>query len=105
MLFIETSAFTRRITALLTDDEYAALQADLIEQPDIGAVIPESGGIRKLRVAAKGHGKSGGARVIYYWAAARGHIFFLRAYAKNEQSDLTRKEVKELRRAVEEELR
>ena len=105
MLFIETSAFTRRITALLTDDEYSALQADLIEQPDLGHVIPEGGGIRKLRVAAKGHGKSGGARVIYYWAAAREHIFLLRAYAKNEQSDLTRKEVKDLRRAVEEELK
>jgi hypothetical protein len=56
-------------------------------------------------VAAKGHGKRGGARVIYYWAAAREQIFFLRAYAKNEQSDLTRREVKDLRRAVEEELR
>lgn len=58
MLFIETSAFTRRITALLTDDEYSALQADLIEQPDLGHVIPEGGGIRKLRVAAKGMAKA-----------------------------------------------
>ncbi|MCA1628773.1 MAG: type II toxin-antitoxin system RelE/ParE family toxin [Acidobacteria bacterium] len=103
MVFLETSAFTRRIAALLTDEEYADLQSDLIQQPDLGNVIPESGGIRKLRVAAKGHGKSGGARVIYYRVAARDCIFFLRAYAKNEQSDLTRKEIRGLRRAVEEE--
>ena len=105
MIFIETAAFTRRVTNLLTDDEYAALQANLEEQPDLGVSIPGSGGLRKLRVAAKGHGKSGGARVIYYWVTARDRIFFLRLYAKNEQSDLTRKEVKEMRRAVEEELR
>ena len=54
-----------------------------------------------MRVSAKGRGKSGGARVIYYWAVARDRILFLRAYAKNEQSDLTRKEVKDLRRIVE----
>jgi hypothetical protein len=103
MIFVETSAFTRRVTTLLTDDEYADLQTGLIEQPDLGVLIPESGGIRKLRVAAKGHGKSGGARVIYYWAVRRDHVFLLRAYAKNEQSDLTRKEVRDLRRVVEEE--
>jgi hypothetical protein len=103
MVFLETSAFTRRLSALLTDEDYAAMQAVLSRQPDLGVLIPEGGGIRKLRVAAKGHGKSGGARVIYYWVVARHQIFFLRVYAKNEQSDLTRGEVKELRRAVEEE--
>ena len=103
MIFLEASAFTRRIATLLTDEEYADLQSDLVERPDLGDVIPESGGIRKLRVAAKGHGKSGGARVIYYWVVARDRIFFLRAYAKSEQSDLTRREVKDLRRVVGEE--
>jgi hypothetical protein len=103
MIFVETPAFTRRITSLLTDDEYADLQTDLAERPDLGVVIPASGGIRKVRVPAKGHGKSGGARVIYYWAAARDRILFLRAYAKSEQTDLPRGEIKELRRTVEEE--
>ena len=103
MVFLETSAFTRRITTLLTDEEYAEVQDNLIEQPDLGDLIPAGGGIRKLRVTAKGHGKSGGARVIYYWAVARDRVFFLRAYAKNEQSDLTRKELKDLRRVIEEE--
>ncbi len=104
MIFVETVAFTRRITALLTDEEYADLQLDLAERPDLGDVIPQSGGIRKVRVGAKGHGKSGGARVIYYWLVARDRVLFLRAYAKNEQADLTRKEIGELRRVVEEEV-
>ena len=101
--FRRNPAFTRRITALLTDDEYAELQEDLLERPDLGVVIPASGGIRKLRVPAKGRGKSGGARVIYYWVVRRNRILFLRVYAKNEKSDLTREEVKDLRRGIEEE--
>jgi hypothetical protein len=103
MLFIETPAFTRRITSLLTDDEYADLQADLAERPALGVLIPESGGIRKIRVPAKGHGKSGGARVIYYWFVTRDRILLLNAYAKNERTDLTRKEIAGLRQAIKEE--
>jgi hypothetical protein len=103
MIFLETPAFTRRITTLLTDEEYAALQASLAEQPGLGDVITEGGGIRKLRVAVRGRGKSGGARVIYYWLVRRDRIYLLGAYAKNEKADLTRKEIKGLRRAVEEE--
>jgi hypothetical protein len=105
MIFVETPVFTRRITALLTNDEYAVLQFRLAEYPDLGDVIPESGGIRKLRVAVRGRGKSGGARVIYYWLVGRDRIFLMSAYAKNEKTDLTHKEIKALRRAVEEELR
>lgn len=103
MVFLETPAFTRRVVALLPDEEYARLQINLIERSDMGVLIPEGGGIRKLRVAARGHGKSGGARVIYYWAAGRDRILFLHAYAKNEQSDLTRAEIKDMRRVAEEE--
>ena len=103
MVFVETSAFTPRVASLLTDEEYADLQTVPAGRPDLGNLIPESGGLRKLRVAAKGHGKSGGARVIYYWAVARDRILLLRAYAKNEQSDSTRTEMRELGRVVEEE--
>ncbi len=105
MVFVETAAFTRRVTSLLTDEEYAGLQSRLSYRPDIGRLIPEGSGIRKVRVMAKGHGKSGGARVIYYWAVSRDRILLLRAYAKNEQSDLTRLELKALRHIVEEEFR
>lgn len=62
--FKETSWFTNRVGQLLSDDEYSKLQWRLIEFPTAGDVIKGSGGIRKLRVAAKGKGTRGGARVI-----------------------------------------
>jgi len=51
---------------LLSDDEYKELQEHLIERPDVGTVIEGTGGLRKVRWAAKGGGKSGGVRIIYY---------------------------------------
>jgi hypothetical protein len=64
MIFIETSIFTRQVLELLTDEEYADLQSELAANPLAGDVIEGTGGLRKVRVAAKGKGKRGGARVI-----------------------------------------
>ena len=64
MVIIETPIFTRRIQAILADDEYRLLQAQLVRKPDAGKIIPGSGGLRKLRWSAGGHGKRGGIRVI-----------------------------------------
>lgn len=105
MTFIETTVFTRQLVALLDDSNYAAIQRVLASTPDIGDIMPSSGGIRKLRWAAKGHGKSGGARIIYYWAVAQETILMLAAYPKNTKADLTRDEVKKLSRIVGEEYR
>jgi hypothetical protein len=103
MIIIETSVFTRRVTQLLSDDEYRELQATLVERPKVGPVIPGSGGIRKLRWSASGHGKRGGARVIYYWATEQERILMLLIYAKNESDDLTQDQIKTLRYIVERE--
>ncbi|OIQ02987.1 MAG: toxin HigB-2 [Zetaproteobacteria bacterium CG06_land_8_20_14_3_00_59_53] len=103
MIIFETSIFTRQITTLMDDDEYAEFQGELAERPDMGVRIPGSGGLRKVRVTAKGHGKRGGARVIYYWAMSDSRIFMLLAYAKNEQEDLTKDQLKVLKALVEEE--
>src|ERR1039458_7665012 len=74
MVFEEFAPFTRRVADLLDDDDLAQVQVLLLARPDAGKVIPKSGGLRKLRVAAKGHGKRGGARMIYYWVVARDRI-------------------------------
>lgn len=103
MIIIETSVFTRRVTQLLSDDEYRELQATLVERPKAGPVILGSGGIRKLRWSASGRGKRGGARVIYYWATEQERILMLLIYAKNESDDLTRDQIKTLRYIVERE--
>ena len=88
MVFIETPTFTKTITCLLTDDEYRLLQNELTQNPDAGDIIPGGGGIRKIRFAAQGKGKRGGARLIYYWQKSKDRIFMLTAYAKAKKTDL-----------------
>ena len=74
---IETSTFTRQITALLSDEEYGSFQARLAGNPGLGALIKGGGGIRKIRVAVGSRGKRGGARVIYYWAVGKDVVLLL----------------------------
>jgi hypothetical protein len=104
MEFIETPIFTRLILDLLTDDEYRGLQHSLWERPDQGNLIKGGGGIRKIRVASQGKGKSGGVRVIYYWFTARRQIYMLLAYPKNKKDDLTTEELAVLNALVQKEL-
>ena len=103
MVIVETSIFTSRVTQLLPDDEYRELQATLVDRPDAGLVIPGGGGLRKIRWRASGHGKRGGARIIYYWAVAQDRILMLFIYAKNESDDLTPDQIKTLRQVMEKE--
>ena len=103
MIFLETSIFTRRVTRILPDNEYRQLQAVLVDRPDAGAIIPGSGGIRKIRWSASGRGKRGGARVIYYWATEQERILMLFIYAKNESDDLSADQLKTLKHLVEKE--
>jgi hypothetical protein len=86
--FVETSVFTRTLGDYLDDDEYRLLQQSLAAQPDAGDIIPQSGGIRKIRWRAKGKGKRGGVRVIYFWKKSDHEIWLLSIYAKNEVENL-----------------
>ncbi len=81
--FVETKLFTRLVSDLLGDDEYALLQQALIANPELGDVIPGSGGVRKMRWGAAGRGKRGGLRVIYYLRTRQGQIWMLTVYPKN----------------------
>jgi mRNA-degrading endonuclease RelE of RelBE toxin-antitoxin system len=97
MVIIETPIFTRRIQAILSDEEYRLLQIQLINKPDSGKVIRGSGGPRKLRWSAGGHGKRGGVRVIYYWFVSQDILLLLFVYPKSEQDELTPKQLRQLR--------
>ncbi|MGO9228230.1 MAG: type II toxin-antitoxin system RelE/ParE family toxin [Bryobacteraceae bacterium] len=103
MELIETSIFSKQIAVLLSDEEYGEFQFRIAAHPEAGASIRGSGGIRKVRVAVGSRGKSGGARVIYYWAVRKDVILLLYAYAKNRAADLTPKQVSKLARVVKEE--
>ena len=103
MVIVETPTFTRLIRDLLDDDSYRLLQIELAENPEKGAVIRGTGGIRKLRWSGTGRGKRGGTRVIYYWAKSKDIVLMLVAYAKNEETTLTPAQGKVLRKLVEEE--
>jgi mRNA-degrading endonuclease RelE of RelBE toxin-antitoxin system len=102
MLLVETSVFTRRVRALLRDEEYRLLQLHLAGHPDAGAVIKGSGGLRKIRWSVGARGKRGGVRVIYYWSKPLDQILMLLIYSKSDREDLTPEQLKMLRKVVEE---
>ena len=100
MIFIEDDGFQRRRQGLMGDGELFGLMEWLAVHPEAGRVIPGSGVLRKMRWAAKGHGKSGGARVIYFWWITADKILLLDIYAKGRQEDLSADEIKKLKRKV-----
>lgn len=102
MIFIETQIFTRLVLDLLSDEEYRLLQTSLILQPEQGAIIRGSGGLRKMRWPLPGRGKSGGVRVIYY-LVTKDRVLLLYIYTKGKQEDLTAEQLKLLRKIIEEE--
>ena len=102
MLIIETPIFTRLIKQSLSDEQYRQVQQHLIARPDAGKIIPNSGGLRKLRWALPGQGKRGGLRMIYYWARSLDQILMLFTYPKQEQEDLSRSQLRTLKRIVDE---
>lgn len=101
MLFIATAAFSRAITELLVDDDYARFQLELAAAPTTGDLIEGTGGLRKVRLAVPGSGKRGGARVIYYYVASSSRIILLLAYRKNVQDTLTPSQKMALRSIIE----
>jgi hypothetical protein len=58
--------------------------------PDVGDIIPETGGVRKLRWSVRGRGKRGGVRVIYYFHSEAFPLFLLTVYTKNQKANLTK---------------
>lgn len=99
--FIETSAFSAYLPDYLSDEEYTALQEHLCETPEAGDLVRGSGGVRKLRWARAGSGKSGGVRICYYARTRRGQILMLVIYAKSTRDSLSGHVLKALREELE----
>jgi hypothetical protein len=89
---VETPEFLSAARKIMADAERMLLVDYLAYNPTAGDVIQGTGGVRKLRWALEGRGKSGGARVIYFYHDAGMPIFALAAYAKNDRSDLSQQD-------------
>lgn len=96
-IFVESSIFEKTRQKYLSDEEYLLLQLELLVNPKVGDVIRDTGGLRKVRISAKGKGKRGGARVIYYYFDQHKRFYLLTLYAKNEITDLTKSEKNQLK--------
>lgn len=86
---VETPEFLAAARKLMDDKERTLLVDYLAQNPTAGDVIPEAGGVRKVRWRLEGRGKRGGARVIYFYHSENVPLFALTAYAKNQRDDLT----------------
>ena len=98
---VETLLFQRQWPLYWTEEERGEFAAYIADHPKAGDVVPESGGIRKVRWGRAGSGKSGGVRIIYYNRTAEGEIVLLTLYAKARTSNLTGAKLKEIRHALE----
>ncbi len=101
--FIELASFAEIRDTLFTDDDFLELQLHLCRQPEAGSVIPGTGGCRKLRFAAKGKGKQGGSRVVYFLRLGPGQIILVTAYGKGEREDVPREWLRRLKEAFDHE--
>ncbi len=100
--FRETKAFTKNISSLLPEENYFAFQDYLQENHQLGDVISGGGGLRKIRWQIKNKGKSGGVRIIYYFASEKGYLYLMAIYSKNRQTDLDKDQLKQLVQQVRE---
>ncbi len=93
---VESSAFARRAEKLLTTDQHEELILYLALHPQAGDEIPGTGGVRKVRFAARGKGKSGGVRVVYYYYDRENPLYAILLYGKNEQANLSPEQKREV---------
>ena len=105
-VFVELPPFERYRADYLDDDALLRLQRLLMLNPEAGALMPDTGGLRKLRFGdeRRGKGKRSGLRVIYYWWAAGPQFWLFTIYDKDEMSDLTKAQREMLKQMIKTEL-
>jgi hypothetical protein len=88
----ELPEYLRAAAKLLVDDDRRAIIEHLSARPTAGDLVEGTGGVRKLRWARDGRGKSGGVRVIHYFHSEAMPLYLLTMFAKNERANLTKAE-------------
>ncbi len=99
--FVEAPLFTELVGEYFTDEEYSALQVALARNPELGDVIPGSGGVRKVRWGSRGRGKWGAVRVISFVRTQQRVIWLLTLYAKNVAETIPAHLLRKIRKEIE----
>ena len=97
---VETQLFQKQWPAYWTEEERGEFASFIFANSDAGDVVPESGGLRKVRWKRQGTGKSGGVRVIYFTKNEAEELILLTLYAKSKTDNLSGPQLKEIRRAL-----
>lgn len=95
---VETKPFERSAAAIWAEAERAEFVDFIARNPEAGDVIPDTGGVRKIRWMRQGSGKRGGARIIYFYHRPEMPLYLLLIYAKAQRTDMTPEEKKVVRR-------
>src|SRR5215217_7757562 len=98
--FVYTALFERTRKSLLSDEDMKSVEDELLAEPERGALMRGTGGVRKLRAAQENRGKRGSARVTYLHVAERETVYFLVAFGKNVQGNLTAEQCRMIRQIV-----
>ena len=98
--FVYLELFERTARGLVTAEEMRAVEEELLENPEKGSLLGETGGVRKIRAAIRGAGKRGGARIVYLYVRVRSKVYFILAFPKNVQANLTDPQKRAIRALV-----
>jgi hypothetical protein len=98
--FVYLAMFERTRKAVLSDAEVRAVEDELLANPRAGAVMVNTDGVRKVRAAQEHRGKSGSARVAYLYVEEQETVYFILAFPKNVQGNLTAEQKKQVRALV-----
>lgn len=93
----ETPLFVRQAEALWSEAEREEFVDYIAHNPEAGDLIPDTGGVRKVRWRLAGAGKRGGVRVVYFYADPDRPLYLLMVYAKSRKEDLSAVEKSTLR--------
>ena len=98
---IESPLFQKLWPLYWSEKERGEFATYIALEPFAGSVIRESGGLRKVRWARPGSGKSGGVRVIYFVRLDEGEVMLVTLHAKGKLGTIPAAKLKEIRRAIE----
>ena len=85
----------------LDENDMRRLEQEILDNPKVGQVMRETGGVRKMRFAFENRGKSGSVRIIYVDFEIYEKVYLIDAYQKSEKDNLSKSERNEMQKIVE----